>query len=911
MRLKTKVVSFRNFRSNAVRFAIVSAFFTFVNIIGVQAQSNSCFSRTGTVSANIQTLYVDRIDEPVVFDASNSTGVGDFFKEPIEWDFGDGFKAKMCRAAHVYRNAGTYTVTLKVKDNQGNVSTASSLITVNDIPPATGNNILTVVTNGSGNGVTTFNSVQSAVNKAATINNPGTVEIILPAGATFSENIELKVPQGNNYITLKSSALNNLPRRARVNRVNLANFATIKSPLNNENLPALRTELKSSGGGQCNTSQTCLPTHHYRLQGIQFMVDVSTLPNGIYETIMALGTDDSIQNEDSEQAHHFIMDRCLIYREDYSVSNPNPQQVKNGLESNAKNLSILDSNFTGISAPGTETHAMTAYNSTGTWAVVNNYFEAGSINFFVGGAFSSIPNAVVNDVEFRRNRCHKPLEKKNLPNNQRWSAKNNFEIKNGRNWVITQNLFDGNWIGSDQRYLVNFNALDDTSLTPTVQDIQFTQNVVKQGPAGILLGRGAPAGAPLPARFLISDNLLTDLGGQEYGTTGCQSSDCGAEGQGFIISNVPIDLIIRHNTLYVYKDIAEIAGNNFQTILFHDNITNHGRVYQDGWGYGIKGDGVNSGCPSIDYDLPGCNGVQTGGIKYLPNSTFNKNIITNMLFDSRYPNNAPYPNQSLNYYYPTQTPNNPVGLENIDNHFVNRVGGNYRISSSSPGKNGASDGTDVGANIDGIEVVSANAVSGVWESTPVTQTPYPGPSAPTLPATVEVENFDRGGQGIAYNDIAGVTDSGVYRSNPVEGVDIQSRSTASNGYAVFEAAAGEWLDYTVRVRNAGTYNISIAYASEFNGGKFRLEDCGSDPNNKNCVPITGLLTANSTGNWGTFVNTVNQSATLSTGIHIIRLVMVTNSPDGCGCIVANFDKIVFTYDKSGIETTNGTVILPL
>lgn len=82
------------------------------SFVKARAQSGSCYSQSGTISANIQVLYADKINEPVVFDASNSTGIGDFFKQPIDWDFGDGFKAKMCRSTHVYKNSGTYTVTL-------------------------------------------------------------------------------------------------------------------------------------------------------------------------------------------------------------------------------------------------------------------------------------------------------------------------------------------------------------------------------------------------------------------------------------------------------------------------------------------------------------------------------------------------------------------------------------------------------------------------------------------------------------------------------------------------------------------------------------------------------------------------------------------------------------------------------
>ena len=876
-----------------------------------QAQStDSCYSRSGTLSANIQVFYADKLDEPVVFDAGGSTGVGAFFKEPIEWDFGDGFKAKMCRATHVYRNAGTYTVTLKVWNDQGTLSTTSTTVTINNIPAATGTNLLTVLTSGSGDGITTFNTIQAAVNKAATINGSGTVEISIPAGSTFSENVELKVPQGNNYITLKSSALNNLPRFLRVSRSNLSNFATIKSPLNFDNLPALRTELKSPSGGQCNTSQTCLPVHHYRFQGIQFMVDSGTF-GGLYEAIVQLGIDEEIQNEASEQPHHLIMDRALIYREDYSTGNPTPQLVKNGFESHCTRLSVLESHISGINAPGVESHAMATHNSTGVWSVINSYFEAGGISFINGGAFPLIPNARVEDVEFRRNRFHKPMEKKNLPQAHRWSAKTAFETKNGKYWTIDENLFDGGWIGSDQRTLVNFNALpSDTGSQATVQDIQFTHNVVRQGPAGFLIGRvpGPYESAPFPARLLFYNNLFTELGGSNYGTPAWCQQDCSpeAQGQGFIVSTVYENMILRHNTMLVRRSIIDVEGSSNRAMLFQDNIVNHGSIIVDGdLGYGIKGGGNNPGCPSIDPLLSGCTDVQpTGNPVYFAGSNFNKNIITGLKYDTRYPQNAGYPFQSVNYYYPTQTPSSPTGFANIDNHFVNRAGGNYRIAAGTPGDNGASDGTDVGANIDLTDLVSANAVTGSWGTTGGQQAPYPGPGVPTIPATLEIENYDSGGEGVAYHDLDAGNDGGVYRADDV---DIQSRSTASNGYAVFSAKAGEWLEYTTSASSAGTFNIAVAYSSQFNNGKFHVEIDG--------VNVTGQLTANSTGSWGTFQTVTKTGVSILAGQHIVRLAFDSNSPDGCGCVVANFDTLTFQpstnnvtwQNVQGTTSTNGSV----
>ena len=63
------------------------------------------------------------------FDGSNSFDA-DGIVESYEWDFGDGGTASGSEASHTYVKPGTYTVTLKVTDDQGATDTSTAMVKV-------------------------------------------------------------------------------------------------------------------------------------------------------------------------------------------------------------------------------------------------------------------------------------------------------------------------------------------------------------------------------------------------------------------------------------------------------------------------------------------------------------------------------------------------------------------------------------------------------------------------------------------------------------------------------------------------------------------------------------------------------------------------------------------------------------
>jgi hypothetical protein len=94
---------------------------------------------------------------------------------------------------------------------------------------------------------------------------------------------------------------------------------------------------------------------------------------------------------------------------------------------------------------------------------------------------------------------------------------------------------------------------------------------------------------------------------------------------------------------------------------------------------------------------------------------------------------------------------------------------------------------------------------------------------------------------------------------------------------------GEWLEYTVDVATAGTFNFAARVASYKQGGKFHVEVDGVDK--------TGQLTVPSTGNWQAWTTIGKNGVALTAGKHVIRV-----AADAAGKLgyVGNLDSFSFT-----------------
>jgi subtilisin family serine protease len=185
--------------------------------------------------------------------------------------------------------------------------------------------------------------------------------------------------------------------------------------------------------------------------------------------------------------------------------------------------------------------------------------------------------------------------------------------------------------------------------------------------------------------------------------------------------------------------------------------------------------------------------------------------------------------------------------------WTNVPGGSYRLTAVASDNGGVS-ATSIPVNITVV--------------TPPPSTPFGGTPA-AIPGLLEGENFDDGGQGIAYSDTTFLNFGGQYRSTYV---DIEATSDLGGGYNIGWIAAGEWLKYTVSASLAASYTLELRLAAPGTGGVLHLEVDGTD--------VTGPVAVPNTGGWQTWQSVLVPGIALNTGLHVLRLVFDTAGSSG-------------------------------
>jgi len=168
-----------------------------------------------------------------------------------------------------------------------------------------------------------------------------------------------------------------------------------------------------------------------------------------------------------------------------------------------------------------------------------------------------------------------------------------------------------------------------------------------------------------------------------------------------------------------------------------------------------------------------------------------------------------------------------------------------------------------------------------------THSPYLGKPV-LLPGAVEMENYNLGGEGIAYHDSDPFINQGNqygnnYRVN--EGVDIQPTIDLGGGYNIGWLSNGEWLNYFIDISKSGHYKITTRVASPNNSGGFKIEIDGIDK--------TGNLIVPSTGDWQNWTDVICDNVYLEQGVHLLTVHIMNGG--------FNINKMIFSLSTTNIN----------
>ena len=164
-----------------------------------------------------------------------------------------------------------------------------------------------------------------------------------------------------------------------------------------------------------------------------------------------------------------------------------------------------------------------------------------------------------------------------------------------------------------------------------------------------------------------------------------------------------------------------------------------------------------------------------------------------------------------------------------------------------------------------------------------TRIPYGG-TAWTIPGTIQAEDFDNGGEGVAYHDVTSLNEGGKYRTS--EAVDIETTTDTGGGYNVGYIKNGEWMEYTVNVTTALMYSLGLRLANTAAGSTMHVEVDG--------VNVTGTITIPNTTNWQSWQTVTIPNILLSAGTHILRLAFDNGTAGG---YVGNVNYVSFSQNS--------------
>ncbi|MGW6276927.1 carbohydrate-binding protein [Kribbella sp. NPDC055071] len=147
-----------------------------------------------------------------------------------------------------------------------------------------------------------------------------------------------------------------------------------------------------------------------------------------------------------------------------------------------------------------------------------------------------------------------------------------------------------------------------------------------------------------------------------------------------------------------------------------------------------------------------------------------------------------------------------------------------------------------------------------WQTGGTTEGPFGGTPA-AVPGTVQAENYNTGGQGVAYSVSSVNGNANGYRA---DGVNLEATSDTGGGYNLGWTDSGQWFHYTVNVATAGTYSLGLRVAAPSAVTNALHVASASGAN------LSGSVSLPATGGWQTWA-TATAQVTLPAGVQTLTV----------------------------------------
>lgn len=346
---------------------------------------------------------------------------------------------------------------------------------------------------------------------------------------------------------LITSDTTNLPAPGvRITRDYASGIAMLRSK--NDLDPALRYECGSTG---------------VDLTGIGF------LPQQYDRTVIVFGTDQMTMPE--EQPTGIVHDRILM------LGDPERGQHR-GIQAHCRGYVLRNSSILDYHEEGRDSQALAAWNGGQYLVLRNNCFEAGAENVLFGGGAAHTEamapqHVLIDGCTFTKNYAWNSLAHK--PN-----IKCLLEIKHLRHGTIRGNLFEYCWKAAWDGIAIAIKCTDQAHDEPwtITEDILLERNRIRCVGAFMSIVGANDDGytTQLMDGLTIRHNLVTEM----------DTGNWTGRGTAFLISNMPENMVIDHNTILGNNyAVAELSFNQSQQ---GDGFTLTNTALWQG-AYGIKG----------------------------------------------------------------------------------------------------------------------------------------------------------------------------------------------------------------------------------------------------------------------------------------------------------------------------------